>query len=258
MLYVILTFVYFGCSPIPVTMPILFEPQDANIKYIYTNGVPIINLEVDSLFFLISIEDYKLLNKSYFKLWILCQNNSENNVTIEPSKIFKMDMKIKDDYTRDLSLFIKKFNISSNVIKPSVLLNYIDNAKANAMIAQSIASALETMSVQKTNITSSTGEVLISIDDTQEKRNKIINKNYNEIEKTATWYDIYKQSINQGLLRKNTLLPNQSINGFVFIENKCKELISSNVGAPFVYDYIINIELQNKKEKIHLKAIIGE
>ena len=259
-LYLLLTFYFFQCASIPVFYPVYFEPAEKNINYIYQNGTPIVSYNVNGLFILFSIEEVRVLNKDYFRLWVLCNNKSEVNINLEPNKIFKLNVKSKSN-----SVFFmqnqKKYEGKFNAITPSILLNYIDNVAANEMIMKSVGAALKSMSTQNTQITSSSssGKVNSIVNDSQEKRDAIGDRLASDLQNTTSWYSMFSNSLSQGLLRKNTLFPNQSVNGYIFFENRLNDILGGKMAyKSFSFDFELDVNVFDKVENIKLKAVKGE
>ena len=146
---------------------------------------------------------------------------------------------------------------SFNAIKPSVLTNYINNVAANEMIMKSVGAALQSISVQNTKISSQSGTVLAEVSDAQEKRNSISSQLSNDLQSTSSWYSLYSKSVSQGLLRRNTIMPEQSVNGYVFFEHKINELYTLGNNS-INFDFILDVNIFDKQEKIKLKAVQGE
>ncbi len=312
----------YGC--VPVIIPTIYAPRETeNIKCIYSKGQAIATVKTKDFSFLCLLDQATIGGKSYFRMWLLCNNNSEAPFLLEPSEMFqfvfdhshahakargdstlavlikscvdpskerflypdqdrkrvlvtKDDLKIDgywigetqsdylfiDEYSKSL-LSIEKgtqFNVKFPTIggsgyddqnrkytlypeKPAIILNNIDNQKLMANITTAIGGALEEMSTRPTTITTKTesGETIQStVNDKREKQETVREKTNQSIASTSYWYDLYSGSVSEGLLRKNTVFPNRSVNGYM-----CFPTANVYSGLPYEYHFLINIPNNN-------------
>ncbi|MEI7485352.1 MAG: hypothetical protein WCK13_11645 [Ignavibacteriota bacterium] len=121
---------------------------------------------------------------------------------------------------------IKGNNEKNYYLKPeprSAILAPIDEEKESKIIAETIGSSLKMISnnvkTKNTTIKDNNGNK-IEIEDKKDKINdkndRIESKMQSNISDIATWYDIFQESINNGILRKNTLFQNNSVNGYIY------------------------------------------
>jgi hypothetical protein len=99
---------------------------------------------------------------------------------------------------------------------PTKILADIEDEKIKAAIYTSIGGALQTLSTQNTKVYDNKNKEIISIDDKSAKNEYILQKTKAELGNTIYYYDIFKESVNQGLLRKNTVFQYRSVNGYVY------------------------------------------
>ena len=123
--------------------------------------------------------------------------------------------------------------------KPSIILNHIDNQKLIANISTAIGGWAKELSTESTTITSETesGKTIRStVNDAKENRATVRNETDQSIASTSYWYDTYNNSVSQGLLRKNTIFPNHSVNGYI-----CFPADGIQTGMETEYQFLINI-----------------
>jgi hypothetical protein len=254
---IILLFLLGGCAT--PSFPILFEPiSTPSVTTIYTNGVPIAGLSCDSLYFLLSLDEAHIAGTSYFRLWVLTQNLSRSSTLIEPSKTFIVKAKPKK-FTNDKSEFLIVPK------SPTLIMNDLDNEEAMKTIFTAIGGSLEAMSAKNTKITSNHGDNY-QINDVSDKRKVIDQETSNSISSISNWYSLFKSSISSGILRKNTLISNQSVNGYLYFENVMHFRFSS-VGVSLGntvyrsvddYDFSVVIQLPNGIKEVEFRLIQGE
>jgi len=203
-LFFLTLFLIYGCSSTKHFL--VYEPySDQNIFYFFQNGIPIGSLTSQEQLILFSVDEVRMFRMPYLRVWLLYENKSTSPNLIEP---FKMVTVAAED---------KKGNKVNNYLaeSPTKILNEIDEQAAVTKILQTIGGALEVMSTQATKIKSNTGNEFI-VNDANEKRIAIMKQNKADIDDTALWYETFKQSINSGVLRKNTVFPGQSVNGYIY------------------------------------------
>jgi hypothetical protein len=123
--------------------------------------------------------------------------------------------------------------------KPSIILNHIENQKLIANISTAIGGWAKELSTKPTTITTETesGKTIRStVNDAKEKRAAVRDETDQSISSTSYWYDTYNNSVSQGLLRKNTIFPNQSVNGYI-----CFPADGIQSGLETEYQFLINI-----------------
>jgi hypothetical protein len=306
-----------GCAP--AIIPTIYAPRETeNVKCIYSKGQAIAAVKTNDFSFLCLLDQTTIAGEPYFRMWLLCNNNSESPFLLEPSQMFQFvfdhspaqtktdntlaalikscidssnqkflypeqdrkrvrltmnDTKI-DAYfvgeTQSDYLFINKSSRSLLSIKkgtslniemmdsgvdeqnrkyilspekPAVILNNIDNQKLMANITTAIGGALEEISTRPTTVTTKTasGETIQSTVNNKSEKEAVIRDRTNQsIASTSYWYELYSGSVSEGLLRKNTVFPNRSVNGYV-----CFPMASVFSGVDYDYHFLINIPNNN-------------
>ncbi len=105
---------------------------------------------------------------------------------------------------------------------------------------------------------------IYTINDKKEKIKSILRQNHNDLQNTENWYNIFKNSINDGVLRKNTVFPNQSVNGYIYfpiaLAANTDNIYVSNFGNDNSYgneininDLILNLVIKTKNDFIKIK-----
>ena len=231
LLFILLLF--FGCSNQKF---IVYEPSTSDVvSSFFSNGIPIGSYSSDDEFILFSVDETQLFGKAYLRVWILYENLSDNSYLLEPYNVIKLQAEKEN-------IFYSEYEAES----PSKILSAIDEEEATAMIFKAIGGALESMTIEGTTIKSNSGEVY-TINDKKEKQNQILQKNQTEIQNTANWYSLFRNSINSGVIRKNTVFPNQSVNGYIYFP------LGKVIGSGSWGDFEVDIDELNFKLLISSK-----
>lgn len=192
---ILFLFVLSGCAT--TNHYLTFEGLPSkNIYTFYSNGIPITSFSDDSTLILLSEQEDYLYGKPYMRLWLLYSNNSDTPFLLEPYNFIKLVGKYKQEI---LTYFPQS---------PTDILNDVDERKSVSLIDKSVGSALRALSTDKTIINSSEAKGLKSQEDIGSKNNDLFI--------TANWYNIYENSFNNGILRKNTVFPHHSVNGYIY------------------------------------------
>lgn len=190
-----------GCAS--TITPALYIPEQTNeTKLIYRNGNPFAFGKNDSISFFISIEPEIIVRKQYMKALVLLRNNSQNEILIEPEKIASIKVPEAN-------------NALLPPIQPYTILQDIDDKKASDLILQTIGGVINSVAAQPTTVQSSTG-VTYTIDDAGQKRKNIAKETMAANNATEMMYEMYKSSVNSGILKIHTLFPGESINGYIY------------------------------------------
>jgi hypothetical protein len=80
------------------------------------------------------------------------------------------------------------------------------------------------------------------------------------MEATNYWYDAFKNSISSGILRKNTMFQNQSVNGYVYFE---LPTLRDYAGRKYTFNpndrgFTLTIKIPPAQKAILFKPIEGE
>lgn len=240
-----------GCSSesqLIKTYEILFEPvKEQNIISYYVSGLPLGASSVNNFNIIFNLQPTQILGEDYLRLWFFIENNSEQEILFEPTQEFNLVLKKKN------------LKLEAKPESPLVILKNIEDDKQVSLITQTIASALKSVSTTNTTITNKDNNEQIEINDADEKREKIDSKNNQKINNIGNWYDLYSESFNQGVLRKNTLFPKKSTNGYIYFkfdqditEDKTKDWgrtkttykVSHKIEFAELKDYEIYLECQ--------------
>jgi len=188
--------------------PVIYLPtQNSEVMSFYRNGLPIGAVNTDSSFIIVLLEPTELAGTEYMRLWLLYKNNSHTPYLLEPLKAVKLSiLSIQGDS--------KPFD---NIIpeSPTKILSHIKNEKTVTLIAQAIGGTLKAMSTQSTTITNPKGDKWV-VNDREAKVDAIESRTTSSMVSTAILYDIFQSSVNSGILRRNTIFPSESVNGYVY------------------------------------------
>jgi hypothetical protein len=241
-----------GCAI--TTAPTIFVPQELLwVSAFYRNGLPIGTVNEDSSFMMVSLEPVEITGEKYMRLWFLYKNNSSVPFLLEPLKIVKLD--------------IKGGNKSYDEItpeSPAKILAHIENEVAITLILQGIGGVLKALNTEPTTISH---QSIISppvgekweLNDKAEKSQAIIDKTLLTMSTTAHLYDIFKNSINTGILRRNTVFPNESVNGYIYFPLPELASWSSKIFIrPEEYSYKLNILTQSGYTFVEFLPALGE
>ena len=253
LIIVITIFTFFGCAHTRV--PIIFEPVSVpNVSTIYSNGVPLASSSMDNFSFLLSLDQTEISGAEYFRLWVLFKNESDSTMLLEPSKIFSIVA-----IPKKTSGIGQEFTMQAQ--PPTIILNKIKNEEAVLSIMTAIGGTLESVSAKNTIVTSNHGD-RYEINDASEKREKINERTSSSLGSISNWYSIYKSSISSGILRKNTLFKDQSVNGYLYFRNNMRVLSKSK--SYFTeynsvdFDYKVLVELPSGIKTVEFKITEGE
>lgn len=184
--------------------------ESENLYPYFVKGQPIASIKTDSAFILLSLDRILFYNYPYFRLWLLYQNLSENPYLLTPQQFIS------------LSVLTTKYGQSEigRPVLPTKLLASISNRKTMSLILQGIAGSLEEMSTRPTTATTKFRDgssFTTTYNDRGEKNRVIADRTIDNMASTSMWYDIYQNSISDEILRKNTIFPGQSVNGYIYI-----------------------------------------
>jgi hypothetical protein len=133
----------------------------------------------------------KLAGEKYFRLWMLVANNASTPYVLDPLRSVSLEFLGKTVYGEVRSAI--------QVTPPSEVLASIDEAEMMAEISRNIGGFLLARASQ------------VQTPDYAR---------FSDLREISNWYSTFKSSINAGILRKNTIAPGTSVNGYVyFFEN---------------------------------------
>ncbi len=185
--------------------PTIFVPtQDAAVVSYYRNGLPIGAIDHDSSLIMFSLEPTVLVDTKYMRLWFLYRNGSNAPFLLEPMKCLKLSIDGADDAFQSIL-----------PESPSFILANIENAKAASLIMEAIGGTLQGLSAQSTTISNQHGEKW-TVNDRGEKVQAANDRTDANMRETAYYYKTFKESINSGILRRNTIFTGESVNGYIY------------------------------------------
>ncbi|MRR30481.1 hypothetical protein EG834_09210 [bacterium] len=185
----------------------VYNPSEkGNIKSYYLNGIPFAAISNDSSFVLLFLEAGKIASYHYAKVWVLYQNLSAEPYLLEPLNQMKLTIEIKG-----------KTYAGMPPVPPSQIMKSIDNEKNVSMILQAVGGALKAVSADtrpEATVTSPSGAVY-EINNRNEG-DRIIENTKSKMNSTADFYYVFQNSVNNGILRKNTIFQDKGVTGNVY------------------------------------------
>ena len=253
----LLLLLVFGCaSTVPRTV---FRPKETpTVRSFFRNGAAIGAVSGDSVFALTQVEPVLVgsSGRRYIRLWVLFENNSSSPLLIEPLKCTSLQV----ESTHETAGRGSTNPIVLTPESPTRILAAISNEQAAAAILGTIGATLEAAAVQPTQSRSTykspTGAPILSsqttYDDAGEKQRAILNRSSAQIASTESWYESYKNSVNSGILRRNTLFPGEGVHGFIYFR------APSNQPSGPRRRYVVKVSLPAGERAIVFEPIEGE
>jgi hypothetical protein len=243
-----------GCaSTVPETK--LMPRESDNVFPFFKAGQPIAAVQSTNAFMLLSMDRTILAQQPFFRLWILYQNNSEEPYLLEPLRFVSLNV---------TSIAQKKMGTSTPQ-SPTKILAALSNEKALSMIVEAIGGTLQEMAAQPTSAKTKFNDgssTTTTFNDQHEKREQIADRTTNSMANTAMWYDIYRNSLSDGILRRNTVFPGQSVNGYIFFPfpgiKKSDYKENANISSDVKYFLTVEMDLSGEKQTIDFTPIEGE
>lgn len=219
----------------------VYEPvkQDGITSY-YIAGIPFGAFGTDKYSVIFSLQPTSIEKDEYLSLWVLYKNLDDAEYLLEPARLVKMNLSSKG----------AKIN-SINPSSPLAILNEIEKSKQADLVTTAITGALKSITYK-----SEVGKELSS----QNTDRKIL-----DIE---SWYNLYAESISNGILRKNTIFKDKSVNGLIYFYSpypKEEPLIihgqTYKQGKVFDFndfDISIDVQLPDGSKEIKFIRMAGE
>ena len=248
MLVSLLLMIFAGCaSTVP---PKIYLPlQNSETTAYYRNGLPIAATQTANSLLMTSLEPDNVSGKGYMRLWFLYKNTTDSAYLLEPLKIIT------------LTIEGEKHNYSDIVPEsPAKLLAGIENEKASKLIFQAIGGTLEALSTEPTTVTDPAGGEW-KVNDKGAKTRAVVSNTMESMAHTSNLYDVFKTSINSGILRRNTLFAGQSVNGYIYfpLPKKIPAPNNNNVDInPEKHTFVFTISSQAGNEIIEFSPAEGE
>ncbi len=236
-----------------------YMPQAGpGISPFFANGQPIACVEDSSMFMLTALEPALIGENAYIRLWLMYQNKSDSPYLLEPLKLATLStIRVTDGKGQPVA-----------PTSPTTILAKLSNEEAARIIGQVIGGALQAAATEPTRVrttTSSVGGVSSStstFNDVAEKQQAIADRTSANVTATETWYSLYRSSLNEGILRRNTVFPGQSVNGFIFFPLATGVLGWRENYESFVrshkYKQTVALHLQSGQKILEFMPIEGE
>ena len=234
--------------------PLIFEPVPSpTTRSYFANGQPFAIATADSSIVMFVMSPEKISGWRYLRLWCLYYNVGSEPVLFDPAKVASLvSTKIKKHEVEELS-----------PESPTAILKEISSELANKEIMQGIGGALaafgQTMAVQMaepTTIRSSTGETWTVNDRGQRvlaANDRVTQRTHEAMARTRTAYDIYSSSVSAGILRRNTVFPGCSVNGYIYFPAP-----KSRTGNFPDYRHEVLLRLPHDEIKVAFNPAAGE
>jgi hypothetical protein len=234
--------------------PLIYEPvPTSTTRSYFADGQPFAIATADRAIVMLVVSPEKIAGYKYVRVWCLYYNAGSEPVLFDPAKAASLiSTKIKKGEAQELQ-----------PEAPSTILKQISNELANKEMAQTIGGALasfgQSMSVQMaepTTIKSNTGETWTVNDRTERVRaanDRIGERTRAGLEKTRTAYDLYSTSVSAGILRRNTVFPGSSVNGFIYFPATKRY----NGNWPD-YSHVVQLQLPHDEIKVAFNPAAGE
>ena len=194
-----------GVARADKTSTIYYPTQTELTNTYFLNGIPFSVSNRDSSYSIVSMETDKIAGYKYFRLWVLYQNKTTVPYLFEPLKAFKLICQVKD----------KEYTLVPTA--PSEILSRINSEKLGKQILQVIGAALQTVSAElspEATVTDPSGSVY-KIND-KNASGKIGERTAEKMQGTSYMYQAYKNSINNIVLRRNTVFQDKNIMGYIY------------------------------------------
>ena len=270
LLSILIPSVLFGCSgPSQFTPMTKYLPeQHENVFPFFSKGQPIAAVQSRETFLLLSLEPTYITGKPYMRLWLLYQNLSDKPYLLEPLNFCSLT-------TTRISKGISESSVPES---PTTILAHISNEKEKKRILTAIGGALQSLAVKPSTATTQVQEgygygkpvvtATTTLHDEAAKRAEVLNRTSESIADTEMWYDIYRKSISEGILRRNTVFPGQSVNGYIYFPFPLPSEIGEKSG-PLCMDYvnffysrdfkhIVFLDVTTEPKEIEFMPIAGE
>jgi hypothetical protein len=199
-----------------VRAPVIYAPVATNrAACVWLGGRAIASFELDSTAVWLILDSDVIASTTYIRLWCMSLNRSQRTYLIEPRAAFAVT--VQDPKTRA--------DVCMQPESPQFILTRISSEKTAAFIMTAIGGALRAVSAGMTEPTRVTGTGAMAgsgyvVNDAQEKAevrmDRAVNRTTAEWAGTANWYDTFAGSVNEVVLRKNTMFPGKSVNGYVY------------------------------------------
>lgn len=195
-----------GCATTRPTITYDAVSTDS-INAFFIDGLSIASSQTNDCYFSLSIlEVTKVGGSGYLKVWFLYQNRDSTSYLLKPWEILKLHI-----------VDLDKGSVYTSVPDtPNKMLRKIDKQEASQTFLSLFGGALQSFQVSSSNLSNR---------DKWMAEKQIMNNTIQDIMSTQLWYSLVRSSVSSSLLQKNTILPEQSVNGFVYFPLKIGDKI---------------------------------
>lgn len=223
-----------GCEA--TVPPTVFEPESTGSVFsFYQNGYALGAFKSDSFRVVAELEKSDIpIYPPCIRVWLLYYNFSNTPFFFDPLDVARLSV-------------IQSDNVVNGIrpVPPYKVLSVIDNQKMVAMIGEAIGGVAASLQAKPTSITNTQTGASYQVNDRKEKQSDIIRETGATMANTSVVYDLYKQSIVEGILQRNTIFPKQVITGYLyfqvpnkFVRDSCNyELEIIGQGGKAVFDF---------------------
>ena len=241
-------------GPAAAKVPLIYQPEATKTTQSYfANGQPFAITTADSSVVMLVMSPEKISGYKYIRVWCLYYNKSSEPVLFNPAEMAHLQStKIGKAKTKDIP-----------PESPTAILERISDEMANREILQTIgaaaASLSQSMNTRPTTITGGGNAqgTTWTVNDGDEKRqaaqDRVARKFGDALERTQTYYDLYKASVSGGILRRNTVFPGTSVNGYIYFPS------GGNYAGGFSdFNHLVELHLPHDTIQVAFAPAAGE
>jgi hypothetical protein len=208
----------------------VYEPvkKDSITSY-YVGGLPFGAYANETYSLIYTVQPAKIAGTDYLSFWLLYKNSAEEEYLIEPTKIVKMSLWKGN---------VKKYEIAPE--SPISILKDVEDTKQSDLVIASIRGALQTL-----NSTTESGV------------EKQVNKLERNVKNINFWYEVYSESVNNDILRRNTIFTNKSVNGLIYFASPWGPYYADDNNFA-KYEIKISLDLPGGMKELMFKPVAGE
>ncbi|MBX7047286.1 MAG: hypothetical protein K1X86_15760 [Ignavibacteria bacterium] len=167
----------------------IYEPvKDNGMIMYYISGFAFGAYSTDKYSIIFNVQPAFIFDQNFLTFWLLYKNTDDKEYLLDPSKIIKMTAWKNG---------VKKYEIKPE--SPIALLEDIEESKQEDIVSTAIIGAFKSLNAK-----------------TEKEQENTIDKTERKIENIRSWYDLFSESINDKILRKNTIFKDKSVNGLVY------------------------------------------
>lgn len=214
--------------------PTIFVPSaGAATQTFYVNGQPLAIILSDSLSLMLSMDIDHVAGKDFLRVWAFVQNNSDATIELIPQSQFAL---------KALSIDFELIRLARPQV-PTTVLQRLEDERASrqslAMLGGVIASLGAALSTSNTTgeartrafPSGQTYETRFEIQDAKDKLDSklghIDSNTRQTIDQIQRLYEGAKVAVSSEMLRRNTLPPHLSANGYLYFDIESAEVIEA-------------------------------